>query len=98
VARFAGAVFKGTTGVVLEAAAPETRLAMTSELLIALYIGLSVPVVGAGIALNQGGSSLNTVLGFAILVALAVSVSGWALLGRRTTTHPLPINSRRESR
>ena len=79
----AGAVFKGTTGIVLEASRPEDRLAMTSDLLIALYVGLSVPVVGAGIALNQGASAPNTVLGFAILVGLGVSVSGWALLGRR---------------
>ena len=80
-----GAVFKGTTGIVLQAAAPEDRLAMTSELLIALYVGLSIPVVGAGIALDQGASIPNTVLGFAILVALGVSVSGWALLRRRQT-------------
>ena len=80
-----GAVFKGTTGIVLEKAAPENRLAMTSALLIALYVGLSIPVVGAGLALNQGASAPNTVLGFAILVALGVTVSGWALLRRR---HP----------
>jgi len=78
-----GAVFKGTTGIVLETAAPEDRLAMTSALLIAVYVGLSVPVIGIGIALNQGASTPNTVLGFAILVALGVSVSGWALLRRR---------------
>jgi hypothetical protein len=79
-----GAVFKGTTGIVLGASPPESRVAMTSDLLIALYVGLSVPVIGAGIALSQGVSSPNTVLGFAILVALGVSVSGWALLGRRS--------------
>ena len=79
----AGAVFKGTTGIVLEASAPEDRLAMTSALLIALFVGLSVPVIGAGIALDQGASAPNTVLGFAILVGLGVSASGWALLGRR---------------
>ena len=79
----AGAVFKGTTGIVLETSAPENRLAMTSDLLIALFVGLSVPVVGAGIALNQGASAPNTVLVFAILVGLGVSVSGWAMLGRR---------------
>ena len=77
-----GAVFKGTTGLVLEAAAPENRLAMTSKLLVALYVGLSIPVVGAGVALNQGASIPNTVLGFAILVAVGVTVSGWALLRR----------------
>jgi hypothetical protein len=78
-----GVVFKGTTGIVLEASAPETRLAMTSDLLIALFVGLSVPVVGAGIALNQGASAPSTVLGFVVLVGLGVSVSGWALLRRR---------------
>ena len=78
-----GAVFKGTTGVVLEASAPENRLAMTSSLLIALFVGLSVPVIGAGVALNLGTSAPSTVLGFAILVGLGVSVSGWALARRR---------------
>ena len=76
-------MFKGTTGIVLEASAPENRLAMTSDLLIALYVGLSVPVVGAGIALDQGASAPDTVLWFAILVGLGVSITGWALLGRR---------------
>jgi MFS family permease len=78
-----GAVFKGTTGIVLEASPPRSRVAMTSDLLIALYVGLSVPVIGAGVALDLGASAPNTVLGFAILVGLAVAVSGWALLGRR---------------
>jgi len=43
----------------------------------------SVPVVGAGIALDQGASAPVTVLWFAVLVGLGVSISGWALLGRR---------------
>jgi Sugar (and other) transporter len=82
----AGAVFKGTTGLVLDGTAPENRVAMTSELLIALFVGLSVPAIGAGVALDQGASAPNTVLGFAILVALGVAASGWALLGRRPRT------------
>jgi hypothetical protein len=77
----AGAVFKGTTGIVLEASAPEDRVAMTSALLIALFVGLSVPVVGAGIALNAGASAPDTVLGFTVLVGLGVAGAG-ALLGR----------------
>jgi predicted MFS family arabinose efflux permease len=78
-----GAVFKGTTGIVLEASPPESRVAMTSDLLIALYVGLAVPVIGAGVALELGASAPDTVLGFAILVGLGVAVSGWALLRRR---------------
>ena len=62
---------------------PESRVAMTSDLLIALYVGLSVPVIGAGVALSLGASAPNTVLGFAILVGLGVVISGWALLRRR---------------
>jgi hypothetical protein len=77
----AGAVFKGTTGLVLEATAPENRLAMTSDLLIALFVGLSIPVIGAGVALDRGASPPDTVLGFAILVGLGVAGAG-ALLGR----------------
>ena len=80
-----GAVFKGTTGIVLEASPPESRVAMTSDLLIALYVGLAVPVIGVGVALELGASAPDTVLGFAILVGLGVTVSGWALLGRRTS-------------
>jgi MFS family permease len=84
-----GAVFKGTTGIVLEASPPESRVAMTSDLLIALYVGLAVPVIGAGVALSLGASAPNTVLGFAILVGLGVAASGWALLGRRgEVAHP----------
>jgi hypothetical protein len=79
----AGAAYKGTTGIVLEETSPENRVAMTSALVIAVFVGLSVPVIGAGIALDAGVSTPNTVLGFAIFVALGVSLSGWALLGRR---------------
>jgi predicted MFS family arabinose efflux permease len=82
-----GAVFKGTTGIVLEASPPQSRVAMTSDLLIALYVGLSVPVIGAGVALDLGASAPDTVLGFAILVGLGVVVTGWVLLGRRGSTH-----------
>jgi hypothetical protein len=46
--------------------------------------GLSVPVIGAGVALSQGASAPSTVLGFAILVGLGVAVSGWARLARRS--------------
>jgi MFS family permease len=84
-----GAMFKGTTGLVLEATAPESRLAMTSDLLIALYVGLSIPVIGAGIALDQGTSAPNTVLGFAIVVGIGLVGAG-ALLGRAVRPRSKP--------
>src|SRR4029077_7258716 len=78
----AGAVYKGTTGLVLDGTAPEDRVALSAELLIALFIGLSVPVIGAGVALDRGASSANTVLGFALLVGLGVAGAGWGLTRR----------------
>jgi predicted MFS family arabinose efflux permease len=78
----AGLVFKGTTAIVLEAAAPADRVAMTSTLIITAFVGLSIPVVGAGVALSQGVSAPGTVLGFAIAVAAGVALSGWELLRR----------------
>ena len=84
----AGAVFKGTTGLVLDGTAPENRVAMTAELLIALFIGLSVPAIGAGVALDRGASAPNTVLGFAIVVGLGVAGAGWGLLGRKPKSSP----------
>jgi MFS family permease len=77
----AGAVFKGTTGLVLEATPPEGRVEMTADLLISLFVGLSIPVIGAGIALDRGATPPDTVLGFAIFVGLGVLGAG-ALLGR----------------
>jgi hypothetical protein len=53
---------------------------MTSTLIITALFGLSIPVVGAGVALSQGVSAASTVLGFGTAVALGVALSGWALL------------------
>jgi hypothetical protein len=93
-----GAVFKGTTGLVLEASAPENRLALTSDLLIALYTGLSIPVIGAGVALDQGASAPDTVLGFAIFVGLGVAGAG-ALLGHglKSAQQPVGVSSIKRS-
>ena len=88
----AGAVFKGTTGLVLDATAPENRVAMTSDLLIALFVGLSIPVIGAGIALDRGATPADTVLGFAIVVGLGVAGAG-ALLGHALSSAPRPADA-----
>jgi MFS family permease len=87
-----GTVFKGTTAIVQEVSAPSDRVAMTSALLTALYVGLSVPVIGAGIALDQGASAPDTVLVFAIVAGAGVVAAGVVLLkgrpGTETRKHP----------
>jgi hypothetical protein len=64
------------------AVAPADRVAMTSTVIIAAFVGLSIPVVGTGVALSQGVSAPGTVLGFAIAVAAGVARAGWELLSR----------------
>jgi len=86
----AGAVFKGTTGLVLEATPPENRLKATANLLVALFIGLSIPVIGAGVALDRGATPANTVLGFAILVGLGVAAAGTLLARALRNAQPAP--------
>jgi hypothetical protein len=52
---------------------------------IALLVGLPAPVIGVGLALGLGATVANTVLGFAIIVAVDISAAGWERL--RTPEH-----------
>ena len=83
-----GAMFKGITALVLEASAPQDRVAVTAALLISLYVGLSVPVIGVGIALDRGAGEPDTILVFATLTGLGVFAAGLALLVRRPRSAP----------
>jgi MFS family permease len=67
-----GAMFKGSLGTVMMISELEHRAEAVAGLLLAGYIGLAVPAIGAGVALNAGASTKDTLLGFAILVALSL--------------------------
>lgn len=75
----AGTVFKGTVGTVIAITPPETRAEALAGLFLAGYVGLSLPVVGAGIAL-QFASPRDTLLGFAIVEVVAVVAAAPRLL------------------
>jgi MFS family permease len=75
----AGAVFKGAVGTVIEIAPPETRAEALAGLFLAGYVGLSVPVVGAGVAL-QVLSPRVTLLGFAVVVGAGILATAPRLL------------------
>ncbi|WP_084269625.1 MFS transporter [Patulibacter minatonensis] len=82
----AGAVFKGTVGTVAAIAPPETRAEALAGLFLAGYLGLSVPVVGAGVAL-QYASPRATLTGFALLVGGAILLAAPRLVrGPRVPT------------
>jgi len=67
-----GAVFKGSVGTVIAITEPHQRAEALAGVFLAGYVGLSVPVVGAGVAL-QFASPRDTLLGFAIVEVLAIA-------------------------
>jgi hypothetical protein len=76
-----GAMFKGALGTVISVAAPESRAEALAGLFLAGYVGLSLPVIGLGVALQEL-SVEATLLGFAVLVAAGVVAASRPLLGR----------------
>jgi MFS family permease len=82
-----GAIFKGAVGTVIRISPPETRAEALTGTYLAAFVGLSVPIVGAGVALAEGVSPRVTLLVFAIAVAIGIVASAIKLLGappRRT--------------
>jgi MFS family permease len=80
-----GAVFKGSLGTVMIIADPEHRAESAAGVLLAGYVGLSVPAIGVGVALQEGASTKATLLAFALLVTAAIVASAPALLrGQRS--------------
>jgi MFS family permease len=82
-----GTIFKGAVGTVIRISPHETRAEALTGTYLAAFVGLSVPIVGAGVALAEGVSPRVTLLGFAIAVAIGIVASAIKLLGappRRT--------------
>jgi MFS family permease len=75
-----GAMFKGSLGTVMMISDLEHRAEAVAGILLAGYVGLAVPAISAGVALNAGVSTKDTLLGFAIAVAIALAASVPVLL------------------
>jgi MFS family permease len=76
----AGAIFKGAVGTVIRIARPDNRAEALSGVFLAGFVGMSVPIVGAGVALAEGVSPRVTLLAFAIAVAIGLVASAIKLL------------------
>ena len=85
----AGALFKGAVGSVIEISPVATRAEALAALFLAGYVGLSFPVVGAGIAL-QYVSAKVTLLGFGAVVGAAILATAPRLLRRERTIRRFP--------
>jgi MFS family permease len=88
-----GAVFKGAVGTVIRISRPESRAEALTGLFLAGFVGLSVPIVGAGVALAASVSARLTLLGFAIAVSAGIVASAINLLPRRNAQPALRARS-----
>jgi MFS family permease len=75
-----GAIFKGAVATVMRISRPESRAEALTGVFLAGFVGLSLPIVGAGVALAGGLSPRATILGFAIAVAIGIAASAIKLL------------------
>jgi MFS family permease len=83
-----GAIFKGAVGTVMSISPPERIAESLTGVFLSAYVGISLPVVGAGIALARHVTPKVTILGFAIVVSVGIVASAIKLLGSRTTHAP----------
>jgi hypothetical protein len=74
-----GAIFGGSLTLVISTSDPDDRAGMLATFFIAAYAGLSIPVLGLGIAL-QHVSPRMTLLIFALIVGLGLITAAPALV------------------
>lgn len=80
-----GAIFKGAVGTVMSISPPEHVAESLTGVFLAAYVGISVPVVGAGITLARHVTPKVTILAFGIAVTVGIAAAAIKLLGRPTT-------------
>ncbi len=84
-----GAIFKGGVGTVMSISPPERIAESLTGVFLAAYVGISLPVVGAGITLARHVTPKVTILGFAIAVTVGIAVAAIKLLTPATTAAPV---------
>jgi MFS family permease len=88
-----GMVFKGSLGVAASTAPPQSRAEVLAGFFLGAYIGLSVPVVGLGIA-TMYVSARDAMLVFAALAAVAIAGSVRAVIQRTARASASPQHQR----
>jgi hypothetical protein len=75
-----GAIFKAAMGTVMSISSPDRIAETLAGLFLTAFVGISLPVVGAGIALALHVSPKVTILGFVIAVSAGIAVSAIKLV------------------
>ncbi len=81
-----GAIFKGAVGTVMSISPPGRIAESLTGVFLAAYVGISLPVVGAGIMLARHVTPRVTILTFGIAVTVGIVASAVKLL-RRPSRH-----------
>ncbi|HUA03168.1 MAG TPA: MFS transporter [Solirubrobacteraceae bacterium] len=85
----AGTIFKGAIGTVTSISPPERIAESVTGVLLAAFTGISLPVVGAGIALSRHVTPKVTILAFAIVVTIGIVLAAIELFGRASKQVPI---------
>jgi MFS family permease len=84
-----GLVFKGSLAVAASTAPPQSRAEVLAGFFLGAYIGLSLPVVGLGVATTYAPAR-DVMLVFAAFAAVAIAASVRAVTRRSTPPSPGP--------
>jgi MFS family permease len=82
-----GLVFRGALAAAGSTAPPESRAEVLSGYFLGAYIGLSLPVVGLGVA-TQYAPARDVMLVFVVIVAVAVAICTRAVLAETKPQNP----------
>jgi MFS family permease len=74
-----GLVVRGSLVAAASTAPPESRAEVLAGYFLGAYIGLSVPVIGLGIA-TEYVAARDVMLGFAAVAVAAIALSAWAVI------------------
>jgi len=78
----AGAIFRGAIGTVMSISSPDRMAESLAGMFLSAFVGISLPVVGVGIALSRHVSPRVTLLSFAVVVSAGIAASAINLAGR----------------
>jgi hypothetical protein len=91
-------VFKGSLAVVAAVAPPDARAEVMAGFFLGAYVGLSIPVVGLGVATTYAPARDVMLVFVAVAVAaIAVSVSSLTSAGRSGLEARIPAMATRAS-
>jgi MFS family permease len=79
-----GAIFRGTFAIIISTAQSNDRAAALTTFFVSGYLGLSVPVIAAGFALEQISPKV-VLLAFAIIIGIAILAATPLLIARPST-------------